>query len=133
MRYDEEEYRITGVSPISVYIYDSIRFLAKHGSKTIKFITLSPFVTFGYADLLWNISKIPQHGFISLNPDPDEATKMIESFINEVKNGIIPLYLTDRLSGRIGLKSYYEKPLKILKSNTSMIYNNRYYALFLSG
>jgi hypothetical protein len=133
MRNDEEEYRITGVSPISVYIYDSIRFLAKHGSKTIKFITLSPFVTFGYADLLWNISKIPQHGFISLNPDPDEATKMIEGFINEVKNGIIPLYLTDRLSGRIGLKSYYEKPLKILKSNTSMIYNNRYYALFLSG
>jgi len=132
MRYDGEEYRITSVSTISVYIYDSICFLAMHGSNTVKFVTLNPFVTFGYADLLWNISKIPRHGFISLSLNPDVASKMIESFINGVENGIIPLYLTDRLSGRIGLKSYYEKPLRILKSNTSMIYNNQFYALFYS-
>jgi hypothetical protein len=132
MRYNGEEYRFAGFSPISVYIYDSIRYLATHGSKTIKFITLNPFTTFGYADLLWNISKIPQHGSIYLSPDPDEATKMVENIINNMRNSIIPIYLTDRLSGRIGLKSYYEKPLKILELNTSMIYNNKCYALFLS-
>jgi hypothetical protein len=132
MRYNGEEYRFAGFSPISVYTYDSIRYLATHNSGTIKFITLSPFITFGYADLLWNISKIPRHGSINLSPDPHEATKMVENIINEMKNGIIPIYLTDRLSGRIGLKSYYEKPLKILNLNTSMIYNNGYYALFLS-
>jgi len=132
MRYNGEEYRIRGVLLISIYIYDSIRFLATHGSNTTKFITLSPYVTFGYADLLWNMSKIPRHGFISLSPDPEDAIEMIKYIINEMKNSIIPIYLTDKLSGRVGLKSYYEKPLKILKLSTSMIYNNKYYALFFS-
>jgi hypothetical protein len=132
MRYNGEEYRIRSVLLISIYIYDSIRFLATHGSNTTKFITLSPYVTFGYADLLWNMSKIPRHGFISLSPDPEDAIEMIKYIINEMKNSIIPIYLTDKLSGRVGLKSYYEKPLKILKLSTSMIYNNKYYALFFS-
>jgi hypothetical protein len=132
MRYYGEEYRFSGFIPISIYDYNAIHFVAIFGTGTIKFITLSPFTTFGYADLLWNTSKIPRHGFISLSPDPDEATEMIKSLVNQVKSGVIPLYLTDRLSGRIGLKSYYEKLFEILESETSMIYNNKYYALFLS-
>jgi hypothetical protein len=132
LAYNGETYQCTGCGVISPYVYSSLSFLYRYSSPNVTFITLSPYVTFGYSDLLWDINKFPKHGSVSAGTLPEEAVNTVISLLKNGQNMIIPIYLTDKLSGRPGLKSFYKEPLNVLMTNSSMIYNNQYYSLFFS-
>ncbi|RLI87254.1 MAG: hypothetical protein DRP01_02305 [Archaeoglobales archaeon] len=130
LKYQKESYRPIINTVISPYIYMAVEFINSFATKYTRIVTLNPYITFGYSDLIWNADKFPARGFINTGSLPEESVSMIKSLLSTQRELIIPLYLTDRLSGRPGLKSYYLKPFELLTIETALIYNNRYYALF---
>jgi hypothetical protein len=129
--YNGEVYRIAGgFGVLSPYPFKAILFVSAYSPPSATFVTLSPFITFGYSDLLWNINKLPKHGFVSPGVMPENAVKTIRLLLNTRSNLLIPITLTDKLYGRIGLKSYYTDILEVLSVNASMIYNSKCFGLF---
>ncbi|MEM4004708.1 MAG: hypothetical protein QXM43_03630 [Desulfurococcaceae archaeon] len=125
-----EHYKPAAVNVVSVYPYMAVMFINNFVDPNIRVVTLSPYITFGYTDLIWNAIKYPRRGFINAGRLPYDAVSCIKLLMT-YKQLIIPLYLTDKLSGRPGFKSYYLEPYKLL-CQTILIYNNGFYALFLT-
>lgn len=131
--YNKESYKVEYSDAVSVHRYAAIMFVQNYASQNIYFVTLSSYITFGYSDLLWNVNKIPKHDFIDAGPMPDDTVNTVTSLIMNQHNIIIPMISSPRLLGRPGLKSYYLKPLNVLSTMTSMIYNNKHFSLFIDA
>lgn len=134
LKYHEESYFLTGTGVVNDFPLEAMHFVNNYGSNGVVFLSIQPYITFGYSDLLWNISKMPKHGFILAGDFPEDAVERINSLMESKTNTIIPMPTVDNIvaGGKLGLRSYYIKPFETLSQKAALIYNNKYYTLFIS-
>jgi len=96
--------------------------------------TISPYITFGLCDLMWQTPRTPKHSVVSL-PGKLSPGAIIDVVRNhQVKQVIVPQPLRDRLlPAFIGYYSLYKKPFSfLLEGGKGLLYNNGVYTLFLT-
>jgi len=134
LTYHGETRKPTSNTVVSPLILESLLFVRRYGSSNILFTCLKPHITFGYCDLLLNVSKLPRHGCLSSGYLPDEAIEKLRLLRNKYDGRlIIPIAAFSNLtSNKYGWKSFYNRSLRYLTARTNIIYNLEYYLLFFS-
>ncbi|MEM4004237.1 MAG: hypothetical protein QXM43_01230 [Desulfurococcaceae archaeon] len=109
----------------------SVKFTDNFIGKDVKFICMQPYIPYGYCDLMWNTSKIPSHGHITIGLKYEDAINVIDSILKNrgkyifplpLKEGIVPAYLE--------YESYYLKPFHyLLLQGGCLFYSNGFYSL----
>lgn len=128
--YSGESYKLTGNGVVNDFPIRAMCFLNNYSSPNVTFVSIQPYVTFGYSDLLWNVNKVPRHGYVFAGDFPDDVTEKVNSILQSRTKTIVPLPTRDDIiAGKLGLKSYYLEPFRRVNAITSLVYNNEYYVL----
>lgn len=108
-----------------------VKFADNFIGKDVKFICMQPYIPYGYCDLMWNTSKIPSQGHITIGLKYEDAINVIDSILKNrgeyifplpLKEGVVPAYLE--------YESYYLKPFHyLLLKGGCLFYSNGFYSL----
>jgi len=133
IRVGDETYTYTTFSQggFSDYVLHPTTYVSSYSSGS-SFLCLSPYISFGLCDIMWQTQKIPRHGSITPEANsPDSILELIKSYSN--RDVTVPIPIRDRIiPGLIGYHSLYDRPLYFLLGNgRALIYNNGLYVLFL--
>jgi hypothetical protein len=133
IRVDDETYTYTTLSQggFSDYVLHLTTYVSSYSGGS-SFLCISPYISFGLCDIMWQTQKIPRHGSISPEANsPDSMLELIKSYSN--RGVTVPIPIRDRIiPGLIGYHSLYDRPLYFLLGNgRALIYNNGLYVLFL--
>ena len=135
MRADGDAYTYVVFSQggFSDYVLHPVVYVSSYVDDS-SFLCLSPYITFGLCDLMWQIPRIPKHGVVSPPRilDPETIIDVMRNYLG--KQVIVPQPLRDRLLPTfIGYYSLYKKPFSfLLGSGKGLLYNNGVYTLFLT-
>ena len=129
---DTYTYTVFSQGGFSDYVLQPVTYVSSYNGVS-SFLCLSPYITFGLCDIMWQTPRIPRHGSIS-SPgrlSPEGIIDVIGNYLD--KQVIVPQPLRDRfLPASIGYNSLYRKPFSfLLGSGKGLIYNNGVYTLFL--
>jgi len=117
------------IGPVSDYVLFAIVFTNAHISAGVTFAGLEPYITFGYMDLLWNVSS--KKLFIRDLSLSNDSLIALGDILKYTENAIIPMTPFDNvIPGKLGYRKFYEVPTMYLVINCDLIYTNRYYILF---
>jgi len=117
------------IGPVSDYVLFAIVFTNAHISAGVNFAGLEPYITFGYMDLLWNVSS--KKLFIRDLSLSNDSLIALGDILKYTENAIIPMTPFDNvIPGKLGYRKFYEVPTMYLVINCDLIYTNRYYILF---
>jgi len=129
---DTYTYAVFSQSGFSDYVLHPVVYASSYDGAS-SFLCLSPYITFGLCDIMWQTPRIPRHGYISPPRvlSPEGIIEVIGNYLG--KQVIVPQPRRDRLiPPLIGYYSLYEKPFYfLLGSGKGLIYNNGVYTLFL--
>jgi hypothetical protein len=129
---DTYTYTVFSQGGFSDYVLHPVTYVSSCNSVS-SFLCLSPYITFGLCDIMWQTPRIPRHGSISPSGmlSPGAMIDVIRNYLG--RQAVIPQPLTDRLTpAPIGYHSLYEKPFYfLLGSGKGLIYNNGIYTLLL--
>jgi len=117
------------IGPVSDYVLSAIEFTNAYISTGVTFIGLEPYITFGYMDLLWNVTlkKVITKDLATTN---DTLVALNEIFKHS-KDIVIAMTPYDNVvPGKLGYKGFYEVPTMYLSKKCNLIYSNKYYMLF---
>jgi len=117
---------ITSVVLYSVYFINQFNTIAK-------LVVIQPLLPYGYADLAWNISKIPPYGHVSAGTQPEDVIETLKSSLRDRDEYLIPLPLEeDAVPSSLGYRSYFYKPFNwLLQEGGCIVYNNGFYSFIL--
>jgi hypothetical protein len=130
---DAYTYVVFSQGGFSDYVLHPVVYVSSYVDDS-SFLCLSPYITFGLCDLMWQIPRIPKHGVVSPPGilDPETIIDVMRNYLG--KQVIVPQPLRDRLLPTfIGYYSLYKKPFSfLLGSGKGLLYNNGVYTLFLT-
>jgi len=128
---DTYTYAVFSQGGFSDYVLHPVTYVSSYNSVS-SFLCLSPYITFGLCDIMWQTPKIPKHGSISPSMlTPESIMDIVRNYLG--KQVIIPQPLRENLiPGLIGYCSLYKKTFYFLLENgKALIYSNGFYILFL--
>jgi hypothetical protein len=129
---DTYTYTVFSQGGFSDYVLHPVVYVSSYNGAS-SFLCLSPYITFGLCDIMWQTPRIPRHGSISPPRvlSPEGIIEVIGNYLD--KQVIVPQPRRDRLiPAPIGYYSLYKKPFYfLLGSGKGLIYNNGVYTLFL--
>jgi hypothetical protein len=128
---DTYTYAVFSQGGFSDYVLHPVVYVSSYVGDS-SFLCLSPYITFGLCDIMWQTPKIPKHGSISPSVlSPEGIVDIVRNYLG--KQAIIPQPLRESLiPGLIGYRSLYKKTFYFLLENgKALIYSNSFYILFL--
>jgi hypothetical protein len=129
---DTYTYTVFSQGGFSDYVLHPVVYVSSYVGDS-SFLCLSPYITFGLCDMMWQTPRIPRHGSISPPGilDPGAIIDVMRNYLG--KQVVVPQPLRDRLiPAPIGYYSLYKKPFYfLLGSGKGLIYNNGIYTLLL--
>ena len=128
---DTYTYTVFSQGGFSDYVLHPVVYVSSYVGDS-SFLCLSPYITFGLCDIMWQTPKIPKHGSISPSVlSPEGIMDIVRNYLG--KQAIIPQPLRESLiPGLIGYRSLYKKTFYFLLENgKALIYSNSFYILFL--
>jgi len=130
---DTYTYTVFSQGGFSDYVLQPVIYVSSYVGDS-SFLCLSPYITFGLCDLMWQTPRIPKHGVVSPpgKLSPEAIIDVMRNYLG--KQAIVPQPLRDRLlPAPIGYYSLYKKPFSfLLGSGKGLLYNNGVYTLFLT-
>jgi len=129
---DTYTYTVFSQGGFSDHVLQPVIYVSSYNGVS-SFLCLSPYITFGLCDIMWQTPRIPRHGSISPPGilDPEGVIEVMRNYLG--RQVVVPQPLRDRLiPASIGYYSLYKKPFYfLLGSGKSLIYNNGVYTLLL--
>jgi hypothetical protein len=128
---DTYTYAVFSQGGFSDYVLHPVVYVSSYVGDA-SFLCLSPYITFGLCDIMWQTPKIPKHSSISPSVlSPEGIMSIARNYLG--KQTIIPQPLRENLiPGLIGYRSLYKKTFYFLLENgKALIYSNSFYILFL--
>jgi hypothetical protein len=129
---DTYTYPVFSQGGFSDYVLHPVTYVSSYNGAS-SFLCLSPYITFGLCDTMWQTPRIPRHGSISPSGvlSPGAIMDVMRNYLG--REVIVPQPLRDRLiPSPIGYYGLYRKTFYfILGSGKGLIYNNGVYTLFL--
>jgi len=130
---DAYTYVVFSQGGFSDYVLHPVVYVSSYVDDS-SFLCLSPYITFGLCDLMWQTPRIPKHGVVSPPGilSPGAIIDVTRNYLG--KQVIVPQPLRDRLLPTfIGYYSLYKKSFSfLLGSGKGLLYNNGVYTLFLT-
>lgn len=126
LKWGDESYKLCSNGVVSIIPLTTLYFLQNHYGD-ILFVSVEQYISFGYADLLWNVTKYS----ISAGDTPDEVLVTIKSVLSSKHKIVIAIATADNVvPGKLGLKSFYLEPNRYLLENAQAIYTNHHFVLY---
>jgi len=129
---DTYTYTVFSQGGFSDYVLHPVTYVSSYNGAS-SFLCLSPYITFGLCDTMWQTPRIPRRGSISPSGvlSPGAIMDVMRNYLG--REVIVPQPLRDRLiPSPIGYYGLYRKTFYfILGSGKGLIYNNGVYTLFL--
>jgi hypothetical protein len=129
---DTYTYTVFSQGGFSDYVLHPVTYVSSYNGAS-SFLCLSPYITFGLCDTMWQTPRIPRHG--SISPSGVLSSGAIMDVMRNYlgREVMVPQPLRDRLiPSPIGYYGLYRKTFYfILGSGKGLIYNNGVYTLFL--